>query len=237
VKRPNSIQSLKVHTSIILIGDPRVKQVPVEENHEPLVDFLTEFPELSFDLDRHHVQKLSKSISYGRREVGNKLLAAQTHLPVGIKLLVKECYRPMWVQKESWDDYYAQVRGKFPEWSEDEVYNECSKLNAPLDVAPHTTGGAVDLTLIDQNGVWLEMGTEFNASPLESKQATYTDSKDISALSNANRKMLVTVMTKVGFVNYPTEWWHWSYGDKYWALKNKQPFAIYQSVELPSERI
>jgi zinc D-Ala-D-Ala dipeptidase len=21
-------------------------------------------------------------------------------------------------------------------------------------------------------------------------------------------------------VNYPTEWWHWSYGDRYWAYQS-----------------
>ncbi|ABX41733.1 hypothetical protein Cphy_1358 [Lachnoclostridium phytofermentans ISDg] len=25
---------------------------------------------------------------------------------------------------------------------------------------------------------------------------------------------------KGGFVNYPTEWWHWSYGGCYWAFLN-----------------
>ena len=31
----------------------------------------------------------------------------------------------------------------------------------------------------------------------------------------------------VGFVNYPTEYWHWSYGDRYWAYQKGQPAAIY----------
>ena len=26
------------------------------------------------------------------------------------------------------------------------------------------------------------------------------------------------VLSAAGLVNYPTEWWHWSYGDRYWAL-------------------
>jgi D-alanyl-D-alanine dipeptidase len=27
--------------------------------------------------------------------------------------------------------------------------------------------------------------------------------------------------------NYPTEWWHWSSGDRYWALITKADNAIY----------
>jgi D-alanyl-D-alanine dipeptidase len=218
--------------TIILIGDDQVKKIPAQESEEPVLDFLAEFPQLTFDLDRHHVQKQSKSISYGRRKIGQKLVQAQSRLPNGLKLLIKECYRPMWVQKGFWDGYMNLLRKKFPDWSESQIYNECSKLNAPLDVAPHTTGGAVDLTLIDEKGKWLDMGTEFNASPLETESATYTDAQNISSVARANRKILVDVMDKVGFVNYPTEWWHWSYGDKYWALVSGQPNAIYGSREI-----
>lgn len=217
---------------IILIGDDRVKQIHVKESGEPIVDFRLEFPELLFDFDRHHVQKESKSISHGRREVGRQLVQAQSLLPKGIKLLVKECHRPMRVQKGFWDGYTRFLCKKFPDWSEDQIYDECSKLNAPLEVAPHTTCGAIDLTLVNANGQWLDMGTEFNASPLETQNATYTDAENIGLIAKTNRKVLSGVMTEVGFVNYPTEWWHWSYCDKYWALIKKLPHAIYGSVEL-----
>jgi zinc D-Ala-D-Ala dipeptidase len=217
---------------IILIGDERVKKIPVQECHEPIVDLLLSFPQLNFDLDRLHVQKQSKSISHARKEIGEKLIQAQSMLPVGIKLLIKECYRPMWVQKDFWDSYWAFLKKKFPDWSENQIYEECSKLNAPLTVAPHTTGGAVDLTLTDSKAQWLDMGTAFNASPLETDQATYTDAENISHAAKENRKLLIQVMTAVGFVNYPTEWWHWSYGDKYWALKSAKSHAIYGSLEL-----
>ena len=217
---------------IILIGDELVKNIPVIENNNPMIDLLVDLPELLFDHNRLHVQKISKSISYSRKEVGERLILAQSILPFGIKLLIKECYRPMRVQKKSWDSYYQYLQEKYPSWSETEIYNECSKLNAPLDVAPHTTGAAVDLTLIDSQGNWLEMGSEFNASPLECEDRTYTDAENISEKAIANRKILIDVMSKAGFVNYPTEWWHWSYGDKYWALMTNTSHALYSSIEL-----
>ncbi|NUT29743.1 MAG: dipeptidase, partial [Streptomyces sp.] len=34
-------------------------------------------------------------------------------------------------------------------------------------------------------------------------------------------------------INYGTEWWHWSYGDRYWALQTRQPAALYGPAELP----
>ena len=226
--------SQKEQSDVVLIGDQRITKVPVIECEDELVDLIRSFPALAFDLDRLHVQKESASISFARRTVGEMLLKAQALLPTGINLLVKECHRPMFVQRGFWDDYSAYLRRKNPSWTETQLYDECSKFNAPLDVAPHTTGGAVDLTLADREGKWLDMGTDFNASPHDSESATYTHSLTISAEARANRSILVKAMSSVGFVNYPTEWWHWSYGDKYWAFIKGLPNAIYDSVELNS---
>ena len=223
-------------SSIILFGDQRVKDVPVKENNEPMVDFFKEFNKLRFDLKRVNVQKQSPSITWGRREVGRRLLEAEAVLqPTGIRFLMKECYRPMVVQKTNWDHYYSFLQKKNPEWTEAQLYEECSKFNAPLDVAPHTTGGAFDLTLMDKNGEVLDMGTEVNASPLKTDHATYMSAKNISKWAKKNRALLSDVLTGAGFVNYPTEWWHWSYGDKYWALQKQAPAAIYGIVNVFKE--
>jgi D-alanyl-D-alanine dipeptidase len=57
-----------------------------------------------------------------------------------------------------------------------------------------------------------------------------TDSEMISAEAKKNRKLMGDALAKVGFVNYPTEYWHWSYGDRYWAYQTQQQFALYNSV-------
>ena len=57
-----------------------------------------------------------------------------------------------------------------------------------------------------------------------------TDSQKISPEAQTNRKIMGDVLTKVGFVNYPTEYWHWSYGDRYWAYHKKEPYALYRSI-------
>lgn len=31
-------------------------------------------------------------------------------------------------------------------------------------------------------------------------------------------------------LNYPTEWWGWSYGDRYWALMTGAPAALHGPV-------
>jgi len=45
--------------------------------------------------------------------------------------------------------------------------------------------------------------------------------------AHANRKTLTAALTNAGLVNYPTEWWHWSYGDRYWAFVTGAPHALY----------
>ena len=222
---------LEFNIGLTLIGDKKVKEIPVQDCDESIVDLSKLFPELHFDWDRQNVQKKSSSISLGRPTIGERLIQAQRLLPKGYRLLIKECHRPMWVQKEFWDGYFSYLKSKFPAWSDQEIYDECSKLNAPLDVAPHTTGGAVDLTLSDESGRALDLGTKFNAEPLETENATFTIATNISDEARKNRQLLMSVMSKAGFINYPTEWWHWSYGDKYWAFQTNQPYAIYDSTD------
>ncbi len=41
-------------------------------------------------------------------------------------------------------------------------------------------------------------------------------------------------LERVGLVNYFTEWWHWSYGDKYWAYCLKNNCAIYSPIDEPN---
>ncbi|WP_369824157.1 hypothetical protein [Anoxybacillus sp. UARK-01] len=48
--------------------------------------------------------------------------------------------------------------------------------------------------------------------------------------------MLAHALQPVGFVNDFTEWWHWSYGDRYWAVMTQANQALYSAVS-EQERI
>jgi len=106
---------------------------------------------------------------------------------------------------------------------------EVSKFVAPLYITPpHSTGGAVDLSIIDPDGKKLDMGTKMGVDYGLDK--TRTDSTVISRAARKNRQILIRVMTAAGFVNYPTEWWHWSYGDQYWAAALKKKYSVYSGI-------
>lgn len=98
---------------------------------------------------------------------------------------------------------------------------------SPPDIAPHSAGAAVDLTLADADGHELDLGTRMNAGPEESAGVCYTHAPNIGEEARAHRKLLGSVLTAAGLVNYPTEWGHWSFGDRYWALLTGKPVALY----------
>jgi D-alanyl-D-alanine dipeptidase len=52
----------------------------------------------------------------------------------------------------------------------------------------------------------------------------------INGAAQQNRRTLLDVMCAHGFINYPNEWWHFSYGDRYWAYYQNNQQAIYGSL-------
>jgi D-alanyl-D-alanine dipeptidase len=63
-----------------------------------------------------------------------------------------------------------------------------------------------------------------------SDNACFTAATNIAPAAAANRRILINALTTAGLINYPTEWWHWSYGDRYWALTTGAPHARYGPV-------
>ncbi|CAG2335316.1 dipeptidase [Burkholderia sola] len=70
-----------------------------------------------------------------------------------------------------------------------------------------------------------------NASDRESPGACYTRTPFISRAAARNRQILIDAPIRAGFTNYPSEWWHWSFGDRYWAAIQNESHAIYGPVE------
>jgi D-alanyl-D-alanine dipeptidase len=100
----------------------------------------------------------------------------------------------------------------------------------PTHPSPHLTGGAVDLTLTDLTGTPLDMGSSFD----ELTERSYTDyygttSDNSHTIFRERREMLLAVMHGVGFTNFESEWWHFDYGDQFWAEAMSRS-AVYGKV-------
>ncbi|MGW7244430.1 M15 family metallopeptidase [Streptomyces sp. NPDC054804] len=218
-------------TEIVLMSDPKVAAVPVRECGEWLVDVRRDN---SLLVDERKRLDLAGSFAHLRQGVLDRLLKAQTELPQGIRLLFVEGYRLPSLQRHYFDEYGDRLRADHPDWSVEQVRSAASRYVSPPEVAPHSAGAAVDLTLADAGGRELDMGTRMNATPEESAGACYTQAGNINHQARSNRDTLATALAAAGLVNYPTEWWHWSYGDRYWALMTGADAAHYGSKEVDS---
>jgi D-alanyl-D-alanine dipeptidase len=199
----------------ILLSDPRVGAVPLHAVDEPLVRL-----DASFGPARALV----------RTGLAERLACAAAALPPGLLLRVVEGHRSAADQQAIITSYAAELCRLHPGIAADELRRLTSRFVAPLDVAPHVAGAAVDLTLVDVCGDALDLGTPIDATPEESDGGCWFAAEGIGADARAHRDLLARVLGGAGLVNYPTEWWHWSYGDRYWALATGAPAALYGPV-------
>jgi zinc D-Ala-D-Ala dipeptidase len=210
----------------VLLSDQRIAAIRWADVGEPLVD-LRDLVGLRVD---RRLADLQGAYAHLRRDVVQRLRSAQAELPRGVELLVIEGYRPPELQQRYFSAYESELEFAHPDWTASRRRVEASKFVSPSDVAPHSTGGAVDLTLCTTAGVELDLGTAVNASPEQSRGACYLASADISGAARELRAVLSSALTGAGLVNYPTEWWHWSFGERYWALVRGETRTRYAPV-------
>ncbi|POX38957.1 peptidase M15D vanX D-ala-D-ala dipeptidase [Streptomyces sp. Ru73] len=214
---------------ITLMSDPAVAAVPVVECGEPLVDVRTAAPELLVSDVR---EDPAGAFAHLRAGVVERLLRAQEALPDGLRLRVAEGYRPPALQRRYFEEYADELRAAHPEWPPARLRDAASRYVSPPEIAPHSAGGAVDLLLTTAGGTELDMGTRLNADPEESRGACFTHAPGLSPEARAHRRILGAALSGAGLVNYPTEWWHWSYGDRYWAVMTGADHCLYGPKEL-----
>ncbi len=213
---------------MILLSDRRVSAVQLADNGEALIDVraVAEFRVDSRLADPQGAYALL------RESVVERLLRAQRSLPGGLRLLIVEGYRPLSLQTAYFEGYKAELRQAHPEWDGERVHVETSKYISPPEVAPHSTGGTVDLTLCTEDGAEQDLGTPVNASPVASANACFTASTAVSDVARSNRDVLGRALAGAGMINYPTEWWHWSYGERYWAVQTGSAVTRFGPVDL-----
>lgn len=98
----------------------------------------------------------------------------------------------------------------------------------PLTPPPHSTGAAVDLSLLDAGGHDVDMGCPID----ETTERAYPDHYALASSPpmrsyHAHRLLLDAVMRSAGFLRHGNEWWHFSLGDQMWAWTANEPVAIY----------
>lgn len=118
----------------------------------------------------------------------------------GWSLLIYDAARPMSVQRKMW----ALVRGT-------EKINYVS--NPANGGGLHNYGMAVDLTLLDETGTPVPMGTPFDFFGPEAhtnREEQLLEEGKLTRSEFENRRFLRRIMQEAGFRIIPYEWWHFN---------------------------
>lgn len=215
--------------------DAKVLAVSIKENHEPLIDLRHQktilfgaSPEIPNNKDYTKV----------RKTIYEKLLEAQKALPSRLRLCLYEGYRSLSLQKKLFNDRYNSLKITHPTWSHEKLFQEATILVSPVinldesqNIPPHSTGGAIDIYLVDLEEKIIDMGIKVE-DWMKDKDGSLSQtlSTKISENAQKNRLIMSRTLQDVGFVNYSGEYWHWSYGDRYWAYLSGKKYALYGSV-------
>jgi len=227
--------------------------IPIRECVEPLVDASKSFPGWEPHPYRTVGAPYGSNSPYSLR-VGvlrrlEKARALLGQSAGGAQLCIVDAYRPLTVQRFMLDYNVAALardRGIAPERMDcalrEELTAEVLRLWAAPDAdsaspPPHSTGAAVDVTLMDEQGAPIDMGGHIDSSGPESLPNFYVGAASEKGRAYPQRRELLrNVMTAAGFCRIPNEWWHFSYGDQMWALlawlaSGVETTAIYGRVE------
>ena len=199
------------------------KEIPIRDTGEPLVSLAGFRSRLAIDSGCWHPVL--------RKGAADRLALAARALPPGYRLLVLDAHRTVAEQDALFEDAERQFSRQYPEKGGAEILELVEKYvsvpsSDPRTPPPHTTGGAIDITILGPNGP-LDMGPDGH----QAEAATFFYSGRIWPPGvHENRRLLYTVMVEAGFTNYPLEWWHYDYGDQFWGHLSKRD-AIYGLAE------
>lgn len=221
------------------------KPIPADipENFtEPVSDFIEEplvevkNSERILIRPQYYMQKIEGSLPaiYVRKKVRDLLVKAGERLPDNYKFVLYDAWRPYAVQKFLFDRYMKTLcenplLRNLPQKALMEKASVFVSLPStdPYHPSVHATGGAVDLTIANEKEEELDMGTDFDA--FDDRAFTrYFELSENSKVKN-NRRILYNIMTSVGFTNLSSEWWHFDYGDSFWARAVGKP-VIYKGI-------
>lgn len=212
------------------INSPEVLLVPVEDCREPLTS-LVGLSRLRFRAPLSWRNTSRESVRLlARTAVKERLSAALNALPSGTALELACGFRPIEHQRRKFEASLNRCLRDDPSLTTSEARALTARYVADPDLfAPHATGGALDVALVDRRGHYLDVG---DRSP---GPGARMDAEGLTCEQRDNRAALAGAMTAAGFVNYPLEWWHWSYGERFWGCISGR-VAIYDTTELREGR-
>ena len=151
-----------------LMSHPSIARMPVLDCGEPLVEVDTGLGGRVFV----------------RQGVDDRLVVARALLPEPYRLVVIEGYRSLARQMALELGYMARLRLRFPILDDAQIRVLASRAVAPVAVAPHVAGAAIDVTIIDTRGREVDMGSR-STPPRRSATCTVTPTPRTSHVPRA----------------------------------------------------
>jgi D-alanyl-D-alanine dipeptidase len=191
-----------------------------------LVEVTSQVPGVLVELKYATADNFMKKDVYGclthaylQKETMAKLKKAQVLLEKehpGYHLLIYDAARPLSKQWELWNTLTEYPPAKRRTYVAD-----------PKEHSIHNYGSAIDLTVADEKGNPLEMGTKYDffgelAYPKE--EARFLMAGKLSQKAIDNRLILRKAMTQAGFTAIDYEWWHFN------AFSRKVAKQLFQVV-------
>ena len=212
-----------------ILGYDDVVRFPAGDSSEPLIDVTNYDSSIITQYIKTDMIPITGETVYVRDAIAKKLARIEASLRErGYRLKIVYGYRHPSVQRRYFENRKKAVSLKYPELKDEELDRYTHNFVAVPDIAGHPAGAAVDLTLIEADGSYIDMGTTIADYSDEEKLKTF--SEDITEKQQKNRKLLHDLMVHEGFAPFYGEWWHFSYGDREWAaFYNKK--ALYGAVE------
>mgnify|MGYP001563390142 CR=1 FL=1 len=208
--------------------DQFILKIPLRECREPLIKLGEEkVPGLVFNTKKSSGKT---KIWVLRRSVAKALFSAASRFwAEGYLLSLEDSYRNPKVQGEMFLRYLSEVRKQFPALSSVKAQQKANTFIAGIPIlAAHTAGAAVDVILLARNGrKVIDMGCDY----LTLGSEAITDNPNLNEKQIANRRLLKSILSQNGFINYPYEYWHYSLGDACAAYLTSRKFAIYGPVD------
>lgn len=235
------------------IVDSRIKEIPIHENHEELMDLrllhverISMLPQPNkpfegpaFNSGLPNATKMRASVFLrlqGMIDQLDKLASDFGYEPGQVDILVFEGLRDLGTQKLLFEKKLEEILLLNPDMSVETAEKETAKWVSPVknNTPVHSTGAAVDIRLWDnKNSRFLDLGP-FGVIWGDSQLAP-TFSERITDTQKNNRLYCLIAGERAGLTNYVYEWWHFSFGDRYdvyWKDQNIQErMALYGSVQ------
>ncbi len=164
-----------------------------------------------YNFTGHRITGYKAPVAYMTKEALAALVnAAEDLRQQGYRILIWDTYRP----QKAVDDFVKWINDPNDEGNKS-FYPDITKpelLSGDYVMAKsgHSRGSTIDLTIIKQDGSFVDMGGTFDFFG----ERSHPDYKKISKKQKKNRQILRDAMVNAGFKPIDSEWWHFTLKDE-----------------------